>query len=244
MFEQNPCLYQINGEPQGEAICWDSAGSGLYMVSEAHHTTEPIWCYLIAGKPSGEQVTLVEADSIWKYLDNGPDQGTVWRDMLFDDGAWASGAAELGCGDGDEATTVSYGSNGNNKHLTTYFRRTFGVVEACSCTGLDISLNLRLIGTRPEAPSHGLRVRVVGRGETDPAVGSHVYSEGTDVSVYAYPSASLDYYFEGWIGDHVPSGLELDNPLVITVDSSKAIIAVFFGEGEAIPWAFLLLPGK
>ena len=47
--------------------------------------------------------TLIAAKSVWKYLDNGSDQGTAWRNAGFDDSAWTSGAGILGYGSGDEA---------------------------------------------------------------------------------------------------------------------------------------------
>ena len=53
--------------------------------------------------------TLIAAKSVWKYLDNGSDQGTAWRNAGFDDSAWTSGAGILGYGRGDEGTVVSYG---------------------------------------------------------------------------------------------------------------------------------------
>src|SRR4030095_8647464 len=45
----------------------------------------------------------------------------------FSDAAWASGNAQLGYGDGDETTVVSYGSNANDKYVTTYFRKTISI---------------------------------------------------------------------------------------------------------------------
>lgn len=72
--------------------------------------------------------TLVATGSTWKYLDNGSDQGTAWRDPSFNDAAWASGAAELGYGDAP-VTTVAFGGDANNKYVTTYFRRSFTVAN-------------------------------------------------------------------------------------------------------------------
>src|SRR6266487_2812886 len=74
--------------------------------------------------------TLVSRGSNWKYLDNGTDQGTNWSTLGFDDSSWTNGPAELGYGDGDEATVVSYGPNSANKYITTYFRRAFIVPSA------------------------------------------------------------------------------------------------------------------
>ena len=73
--------------------------------------------------------TLVAAGSTWRYKDNGSDQGTAWRAAAFNDSAWSSGPAQLGYGDGDEATEVSYGPDPNFKYVTTYFRRTFNVAD-------------------------------------------------------------------------------------------------------------------
>ena len=54
-------------------------------------------------------VVLTPAGSVWKYLDNGTNQGTAWRAPAFNDTTWASGPAQLGYGDGDEATVVGFG---------------------------------------------------------------------------------------------------------------------------------------
>jgi hypothetical protein len=73
---------------------------------------------------------IIPMGSSWKYLDNGSDQGTSWRELNFDDSTWASGLAELGYGDGGEATVVSYGPNVHKKYITTYFRKYFTIIDA------------------------------------------------------------------------------------------------------------------
>lgn len=83
---------------------------------------------------------LIPAGSDWRYLDNGSDQGTNWRNLEFDDAGWKTGPAPLGYGDGDAATTVEFGGNPNAKFITTYFRRAFTVPDA----GLLASSSLRL----------------------------------------------------------------------------------------------------
>lgn len=71
------------------------------------------------------QVVLVAEDAEWKYLDDGTDQDTLWKEVGFDDASWATGNAQLGYGDGDESTVLSYGADGNNKYITYYFRHEF-----------------------------------------------------------------------------------------------------------------------
>lgn len=76
-----------------------------------------------------EEVTLIPSGAVWKYLDTGEDPGPDWMTLTYTDGSWLEGAAELGYGDGDEATVVSYGPDKNHKHPTTYFRRHFAVTD-------------------------------------------------------------------------------------------------------------------
>lgn len=76
------------------------------------------------------QTTLIATGTSWKYLDNGSNQGTAWYGSGFNDASWASGNAQLGYGDGDEATVVSYGPSSSSKYITTYFRKTFSVADA------------------------------------------------------------------------------------------------------------------
>ena len=37
---------------------------------------------------------LVTRGSVWKYKDDGSDQGTAWRTTSFDDSAWARSSGE------------------------------------------------------------------------------------------------------------------------------------------------------
>lgn len=83
---------------------------------------------------------LVERGATWRYLDNGSDQGTAWRDPGFNDTAWPAGAAPLGYGDGDEQTVVNAGPNGGGRFVTTYFRYPFTVEESAGLTELTLGL--------------------------------------------------------------------------------------------------------
>lgn len=78
---------------------------------------------------NSQDVELISTGSIWKYLDDGSNQNTAWRSESYDDSGWSEGPSELGYGDGDEATVVSYGGNSSDKHITTYFRHTFNITD-------------------------------------------------------------------------------------------------------------------
>ncbi|MBN2507208.1 MAG: lamin tail domain-containing protein [Verrucomicrobia bacterium] len=84
--------------------------------------------------------TLVPYGSDWKYLDTGADQGTAWRAPAFNDADWKSGPAQLGYGDGDEATVVSYGPSSSSKYITTYFRRAFLVENVSKITSVNLGI--------------------------------------------------------------------------------------------------------
>jgi hypothetical protein len=72
--------------------------------------------------------TLLPRGSDWLYLDTGVSQGTAWRLLGFDDSGWQEGPAELGFGDGGEATTIDGGPSGD-RHRTTYFRKRIEVSD-------------------------------------------------------------------------------------------------------------------
>ncbi len=82
------------------------------------------------------QTLMVGWGASWKYLDDGSNQGNSWTQIAFNDASWNSGNAELGYGDGDETTTVSYGPSSSNKYITTYFRQTFNVSNPSQYTQL------------------------------------------------------------------------------------------------------------
>jgi Calcineurin-like phosphoesterase/Purple acid Phosphatase, N-terminal domain len=83
--------------------------------------------------------SYISANNVsWKYLDTGMDQGTTWRATAFNDAAWASGNAELGYGDNDEETVVSYGGIPATKYITTYFRKAFTISSIPSALSLDL----------------------------------------------------------------------------------------------------------
>ena len=83
---------------------------------------------------------LIAPNSSWKFLDNGTNQGTQWKDKIFDDTLWKTGNAEFGYGDGDETTLVDYGTNASNKYVTTYFRKTFSVNNPLDYNALSLDI--------------------------------------------------------------------------------------------------------
>lgn len=95
---------------------------------------------VMLGTVAAQAQVLVPSGATWRFLDNGTDQGTAWRAAGFSDGSWAAGPAELGYGDADEATVVSFGPDANNKYITTYFRHSFNVADPSGFSGLVLDV--------------------------------------------------------------------------------------------------------
>src|SRR6185295_3827599 len=104
------------------------------------------WCaallaaVLTLAAPSARAAdTLVSTGAVWKYLDNGSNQGTNWQRIEFDDRTWTNGPAQLGFGDSDERTTINGGPS-TNRFLTIYFWRPFVLTDASLYTNLIVRL--------------------------------------------------------------------------------------------------------
>jgi hypothetical protein len=124
------------------AYSWTGVGAGTYTL-----TARAVDNLGAVTASSAATVTVTSGDTVlvakgatWKYLDTGVDQGTAWRAVSFADTTWSSGAAQLGYGDGDEATVVSYGRQASRKHITTYFRKSFTVADPAAFQTLVLNL--------------------------------------------------------------------------------------------------------
>lgn len=90
----------------------------VYLAWKNEATTFPIGTFPIAPL------------SLWKYNDSGMDLGTDWKNNAFDDATWAFGNGILGYGDNAESTTLDFGTDAQDKHITYYLRHTFEVENA------------------------------------------------------------------------------------------------------------------
>jgi len=92
---------------------------------------------LLSGDLTG-QSTFVPFGSDWKYYDRGDEpakiMGKDFKDADYDDSTWLTGAAQLGYGDGDEATFIS------NTVLTGYFRHEFTMTNPAAIPSYEVTL--------------------------------------------------------------------------------------------------------
>jgi len=89
---------------------------------------------------ASSQMILLPRGSVWSYWDEKASPGDNWTTADFDDSAWASGPAQLGYGDGDEATVISYGGDEQNKNITYWFRRHFTVSNLAGIESVSMEL--------------------------------------------------------------------------------------------------------
>jgi hypothetical protein len=134
----------IGGTKVGEdttspyTLQWTDVIPGNYALSVAATDDSGATVFSATNNVAVKSI-LIAAGSAWKYLDNGSNQGTAWRARNFNDGAWSSGAAQLGFGDGDELTIVNGGPS-TNRFVTTYFRRAFTVADPAAYSSLSARL--------------------------------------------------------------------------------------------------------
>ena len=79
---------------------------------------------------------LVPSGAGWRFLDDGSNQGSAWRNPSFNDSSWTNGPAQLGYGDGDEATLVSRTNAIGGTNITFYFRHRFQMGSVAGLTNL------------------------------------------------------------------------------------------------------------
>lgn len=77
----------------------------------------------------GKQESIFNTGSTWQYYDQGSLDEESWMDNNYSTTGWKSGRAPLGYGMNGVVTTISYGSNSNQKRPTYYFRRTFSLAR-------------------------------------------------------------------------------------------------------------------
>lgn len=134
-----------------------------------------------AGLPPTPPQVLVPLGATWRYFDQGTLPALDWFLPTYDDTGWAAGPAQLGYGDGDEATVVQSGPVGA-VYPTTWFRHGFSVANPAALPsarvrvlcddGVVVYVNGVEVGrwnlhTGPVLPISPASVAVTGAAEND-----------------------------------------------------------------------------
>jgi hypothetical protein len=125
----NAMAFIISGSGTRNAISFNNNANAPAQLVITYEATEfPI------------QEFPIESGSIWRYEDSGQALDSTWTTLAYNDSTWNFGAAQLGYGDGDEATELDFGADPNNKHITYFFRKKFTVADPAIFDGLTLSL--------------------------------------------------------------------------------------------------------
>lgn len=80
-------------------------------------------------------VDIVSYGATWRYRDDGIDPGPTWLTTDLDVSSWKEGPAQLGYGDGDEATMLE---EADPAHATTYFRTVVALEYPVTAASLEV----------------------------------------------------------------------------------------------------------
>ncbi len=126
--------------PAGATLYYMADGSDPRAVGGALRSTA-----LVYTTNTNNEILIPLSASGWKYQGNGSDLGSTWRTDGFNDSSWPTGTAELGYGDGDEATVIPIvdvdpSQGGTQKAATCYFRRSFTAANVSQITSLQLGV--------------------------------------------------------------------------------------------------------
>src|SRR5207249_1115625 len=112
--------------------------------------TPSAWGYSAGG---GISETLIPTGARWRWYTDVIGLGSSdivvghtswsaanWKHPDFNDAAWSEGPAQLGYGEGDEATVIPFGNDPNNKWVSSYFRSRFTATNTAGLIGLTLRL--------------------------------------------------------------------------------------------------------
>lgn len=153
-----PAFNQQGGVvPSGFKVQFSAGSSAtIYYTTNGTDPRLPggaVSTHAVVAAASSARETLSSGGARWRYhtdamglgssaMTNGAPgwSATNWKHPAFNDSTWPEGPAQLGYGEGDEATPIPYGPDSNYKWVTSYYRRTFSISNVPSITNLLLRL--------------------------------------------------------------------------------------------------------
>lgn len=156
-----PVLNPLSGPlPENTPVAMSNPGvSAIWFTVDGGDPRDPgTVAFPLGGVSSGATARTVidntinpgTGGTVWKFLDNGSNQGTAWKETAFDDSVWTkSGVSPLGYGVGMPSgfykTTVAAadtdpGTAGVQKPITTYFRTKINIPNPALVFGASLEV--------------------------------------------------------------------------------------------------------
>jgi VCBS repeat-containing protein len=187
---------------------------------------------------SGNTRVILPRGSTWRYFDSNANPGATWNQVDFDDSAWLSGPAELGYGDGGEATVIGCGHEppcNNNNAATSFFRTTFNISDISQFSGARVLLR------RDDGAAVYLNGQEVVRDNIGPGATFDQFALGTDfddgATYFEFPLTGLGGLRQG--SNTLAVEVKQANATSTDVSFDLELLGVVAQVGTAIP----LLPG-
>ncbi|MDX1905943.1 MAG: DUF839 domain-containing protein, partial [Bacteroidia bacterium] len=130
----NAMVFTVKGEGLREAESQDGSPSGAARLVVSYLSSGPVI------NPVTDYPVAKKSD--WSYLDDGSSPA-AWTALAFNDTVWSVGKAPLGYGDNDVETSISFGSNPAQKHVTSFFRKRFNIADVTALTS-NVEMQLRV----------------------------------------------------------------------------------------------------
>ena len=115
---------QLLAKPQHGQLTFRPDGTFDYTPNDGF-SGDDRFLYRLAKADASLERIVVSVGGQWSFYDGVTAPSRNWIKADFDDSAWLVGPGLLGYGNGNEATTISYGTNPDNKRATAYFRQIF-----------------------------------------------------------------------------------------------------------------------
>lgn len=251
----------IPGNPIPHRFEWSEPAPGGYAVVARAKDTDgnpvesaPVKIQILAGDVPGAPA-LVKPGADWRYSNDGSIPQPGWQTLDFDDAAWPVGPAQLGYGDGDEAT-VTPGGKLVPHPMTAYFRHRFVTADTVAAgklvvrlvrdDGAAVYLNGREL-LRDNLPAGLLTPATPAAGQTGEENAWHRFVVPADALVVGNNIVAVEVHQSNPLSSDLSFDLELlalsagsaDLPLV-SVEASRADTAEPGPTVRAMPGQFTL----
>lgn len=124
----NSMAFFLTGTGNREVESYDGDAPKAALLTITYLTNQVV-CFV-----NSTTAYPVSKNHDWSYNDNGAAPHADWKKMNYNDTCWAAGAGAFGYGISNIGTTVSYGADANNKHITTYLRKRVNISDMNALT--------------------------------------------------------------------------------------------------------------
>jgi len=159
-------------------------------IAAALHCYAVLACILFFSTVAFADTTCIRFGAAWKYLDAGIAAPADWRSLSFNDAGWKTGAAEFGYGAKRERTTIRFGSNPENKYITTYFRKSISIADISLYSTVRINAYIDDGAVIYVNGAEVARTNIKGN-PTASTLAAYAEDNGNTLSVFDIPAASF-----------------------------------------------------